>query len=486
MCVVSSMLAVRRGAKSNTAFGVASAMLSPPPPPRLQLEVPTPTGPCKGDISFDDREIGLNNQLASLSYMLCAARGANMCSVYAPPLGYKPCGVHLPGTRDRNGCHIVSNATVDLLDILKLDPSDELMLRRGAALGESFRGMCRKEEKTENGGRGCETCGPYNANPYRCMRNAIDKPNSARQHMLYAYGLKYHQRSRRRPDHPDCPLMNLTLAPSVEAYARSLMERLDLLPGRFVAAQFRTGWAWRVHTFKNRFSWGCYGMNTLNTKLERLRDEAMAADVMPASTAAKFEATMPSKLFLLTNERNIHQKGVPVPIQVLSEMRIASLAHTLLLNPMSSFQDAIRQLRGNARRVFYVERKDIIKNDLCGCTAADELPLRGHALLQREELCSNATLFKDWLSGALDTEQVNLARRRARFANQTSTTAVAQTPATSTLASRISPSSRTGITGTGTRTHATSTRNAAHHLPQVHHARPITRRLPSTPSPGRA
>jgi hypothetical protein len=385
-------------------------------------------------LSYDDRDLGLNNQLASLSFMLCVARGANACGLYVPPLGYFPCGTHAPGKRDRKGCHVTSNATVDALDLIEPDAVDLKLLRSGQRqhLNSSMLGRCRKGET------GCGVCGPYNINPYRCMRNAIDTNGSQRQHMIYAYGLKYHLRSHRRPDLPVCPPMRLRLAPAVEAYTRQLMARLQLVPGQFVAAQLRTGWAWRVHSFRNRHEWSCYGMATINATLAKLRRAShraaamrvhappslstpletpngrttkapQAALVADADAAAARALPMPEKLFLLTNERNIHESGVPVPIQVMAEMRVTSLAHTVLLNPMSSFQDAVRQLRGSADRVFYVDKRNFVADDYCGCTAADEMAQFDR---QRRELCGNMTNFRGWLSSVETAEKTNLAKRR--------------------------------------------------------------------------
>ena len=365
------------------------------PSPSSQLAL---SGPCRGALSFDDRDLGLNNQLASLSYMLCAARHANACSLRAAPLGYQPCGVHLPGKRTRSGCHTDSNATMEVLDLLQFNRNDTELLQRGQNLARTSPTVwntprCRNDAI-------CAMCGPYMVNPYRCVRNGIDE-GKPRLHVIYAYGLSYHQRSQRRPDYPFCPLIKLTLAPSVEAYARKLMTRLRLEPGRYVAAQYRTGWNWRVHTFRKRKEWSCYGKATINASLERVRA------LYPARTEAS--GKMPEALFLLTNEHNVHEPGVPVPIQVLAEMRVASLAHTVLLNPMSSFQDAIRQMRGHGERIFFVSSRDVLPNDYCSCTAADEDPKWAS---RRLDLCANASAFRTWITGIESGEKANIEKRR--------------------------------------------------------------------------
>ena len=260
---------------------------------------------CHGALSFDDRDLGLNNQLASLSYMLCTANVTRACSLYAPPLGYIPCGVHLPGNRTRKSCKIPNEkAAVDVRRLLRLPPDVEALLERGAAAANATgptsygSGRCRRGEV----GPSCDICGPYGLNPYRCATQAFAR--QARVHMIYAYGLKYHLKSKKSPEKPNCPLLQLELAPQVEAYARALMARLGLTAGNYVAAQYRTGWAWRVHTRKLNHEWACYGLRTINASLakqSRLRGGELLS----------------RPLFLLTNSRNLHTNGIPVPVQVL-------------------------------------------------------------------------------------------------------------------------------------------------------------------------
>ena len=43
-------------------------------------------------------------------------------------------------------------------------------------------------------------------------------------------------------------------------------------PREYVAAQYRTGWAWRVHTRKMNLKWACYGMRTINATLGASRE----------------------------------------------------------------------------------------------------------------------------------------------------------------------------------------------------------------------
>ena len=352
--------------------------------------------PCRGALSYDDRDLGLNNQLQSLTYMLCVAHMNKACSVHAPPLGYRPCGTHLPGKRTSSGCIVESNATVDVLDLITLEPEDAILLQRGMHTNVSQQGQCHDKEPNMGG---CGTCGPYNVNPFKCIRNKIDE-GTARQHMLYPYGLRYHMRSRLRPFGPVCPFVRMRLSPLVEAYTRALMARLQLEPGRFVAAQLRAGWAFRLDAFKRRMEWACYGMATINSTLSKMR----SMDYMP------------SPLFLLTNARKLHEAGIPVPIQILSEVRIASLAHTVLLNPMSSFQETVRQLGTNITRFAKVNRHDVVDVGGCGCTAADEESLGGRDLRTRQHLCQNATAFRNHLNNIKRAEKRVIENRREKWA----------------------------------------------------------------------
>ena len=147
---------------------------------------------CSGDLSFDDRDLGLNNQLASISYMLCTANVTRACSLNAPPLGYIPCGPHMPGTwtgpRGKRVCHVAStrDAAVDMRQLLRFPPDIDALLQRGAAhrsmmrnmsgAAERFIGRCMRNETD------CQTCGPYNDNPFKCAQNAIAK--GARVNMI--------------------------------------------------------------------------------------------------------------------------------------------------------------------------------------------------------------------------------------------------------------------------------------------------------------
>ena len=399
---------------------------------------------CSGDLSFDDRDLGLNNQLASISYMLCTANVTRACSLNAPPLGYIPCGPHMPGTwtgpRGKRVCHVAStrDAAVDMRQLLRFPPDIDALLQRGAAhrsmmrnisgAAERFIGRCMRNETD------CQTCGPYNDNPFKCAQNAIAK--GARVNMIYAYGLRYHLKSKRKPEKPVCPLLRLHLAPEVERYSRYLMSRLHLEPGQYVAAQYRTGWAWRVHTGKMNQGWACYGMRTINASIAKL------SMVDRLSTRGRSGISLTQRpLFLLTNERNLHDPSVPVPMQVLSEIRIVSLAHTVLLNSLSSFQDAVMQMRGGRHRMHFVSKRDVIPGDFCGCKAADENDRHKMVNMGRpkyELACANQSEFKRWIAKVKQAEEDSVRKTKhqraeveaARQANISTSSAVGAVGAT--------------------------------------------------------
>ena len=364
---------------------------------------------CHGALSFDDRDLGINNQLFSYSFMLCMANLTGACSLHTEDFGYRPCGTHMPGEREGRRCKVTQNhAAVDIRKLLRLPADVEALLKRGDAFEDRaqrrFVGPCRRDED----GKTCHTCGPYSQNPFNCARDANQRVG--RVNIIYAYGLKYHLRNRRDSTKPHCPMMRLTLHDDVERYSRELMARLHLVPGEFVAAQYRTGWAWRVHTRKINQDWSCYGMATINATLARLsRREPIGGNLLA------------KPLFLLTNIRNLHAATVPVPIQVLSEIRITSLAHTVLLNPMSSFQEAVVQMRGGRDRLHFVTKKDTVRNDHCGCSAADEQELQTMGKLGefRNTMCTNSTAFELWMREVRDKE-LELIRRRRELMNATS------------------------------------------------------------------
>lgn len=359
---------------------------------------------CRGALSFDDRELGLNNQLVSLSNMLCVANLTGACSLHVPPLGYNPCGTHMPGERHHRKCTIPpEHAAVDVRKLLHLPADVEALIERGAAFenrtAQTYVGKCRRDE---NKADACHTCGPYGQNPFKCSTAHV--ATAKRVFVLYPYGLIYHLRSRRSPEKPSCPLLRLTLHDDVERYTRELMARLNLVPGEFVAAQYRTGWAWKMHTRKSQKTWACYGMSTINATLARLNMDISARP-----------------LFLLTNARNLHAETVPVPVQVLSEIRITSLAHAVLLNPESSFREAVVQMRGNREQVYTVRRQDVLQGDNCGCSASDERELEklGELGALRSNLCANHTAFEEWFDEVRKREAAMVERRREAVKNST-------------------------------------------------------------------
>ena len=69
----------------------------------------------------------------------------------------------------------------------------------------------------------------------------------------------------------------------------------------------------------------------------------------------------------------------------------------VLLNPLSSFRDSIVQLRGSSEGVHFVEAKDVIRDDTCGCSVADEDMLRGKYGSLRWQLCDNRSAFDEFI-----------------------------------------------------------------------------------------
>lgn len=371
---------------------------------------------CKGALTFDDRDLGFNNQLASLSYMLCAAHITHACSLYMPPLGYIPCGTHMPGVKTRRGpCSVpASHAATDVRQLLKIPPDILELLQRGDEMANRTKHAtrCQKAEVSP----ACGSCTPYMTNPFNCLRNEIGR--MGRVHMTYAYGLRYHVRDHaKQSKKPSCPLMELMVARDVELYARKLMNRLGLVAGEFVTAQLRTGWAWRVHTRKANMGWACYGMRTINATLAKLGawDAAPTSRQQPPdSLPARRLALTERPRFLLTNSRNLHDVSVPVPVQILAEIFIVSLSHTVVLNQMSSFQHAVIQMRRSMDGVHFIQKRDVVLGDSCGCSAADEKELEkmGKVGKFRDSLCSNNTAFEEWMLGVKKREANIIVERR--------------------------------------------------------------------------
>jgi hypothetical protein len=337
--------------------------------------MPKDAARCSGALSFDDRNIGLNNQLGSLSYMLCIARSFNACVLHVPPLGYHACGAHLPGRTLPNGsCSRDSSSPAgqaEALSLLRLpgravpftptrttgadDGTAWTAVVLGGGLGGHGRattaGACQAEELAK-----CTTCSHYNSDPYACVLAGLR--SGARVFMSYAYGLRVKGRHPRAPPCMGSPLQ-VQLSSSVEAYTGELMQRLQLRRGRFVAAQLRAGLFWQRHVEAPhvRAPWACYGMRTINRTLSRLLGQAEASS---------------TPLFLLTNlaERRpvgLHPPTVSLPLSVLAETRVVSLAHVALLNPISSFKETVRALRGGCPTcgVVTVAQEDVVQGDKC-------------------------------------------------------------------------------------------------------------------------
>ena len=208
-------------------------------------------------------------------------------------------------------------------------------------------------------------CGPYSINPFKCIADGLSK--GVRVHTLYAFGLTRHLH---RDDTPPCmggrkgrqPITHwdsrpLALSERVETYVAALMRRLKLRANRFVAIQYRMGVEWKKHVSSPYVGspWACYGAATINRSLAKVVDAH--ARSLP--------------IFYLTNQVRLHDDTVPVPVGVLAEARIASLAYLSLLNARSSFVPTVRRLRiadgAPTGRVHVVGRGDVVDScDVCG------------------------------------------------------------------------------------------------------------------------
>lgn len=297
---------------------------------------------CNGTITFDDRGLGLNNQLLSLGFMLCLARTYRACALVAPPLGYTPCSLHNPGTgsasqgttwiQRKRICNTSQGLSLlHARELVELSTEEQLLLNRGDEINSRAKRCPHRDPGM------CKECGPYNINPYRCVKEALEK--GQRVFMLYAFGLTRHLR---KAENPQCmggqgvknyddmaDKMPLRLSARVRSYTDELMGRLGLQPGRYVAAQYRMGVEWKTHVESPyvHSEWGCYGMGTINASLVKWQRRTPGLSEVPL-------AQMPR--FLLTNRapRLPHAEDTPLPISVLSEIRIVALAHTALLNPL--------------------------------------------------------------------------------------------------------------------------------------------------------
>ena len=105
---------------------------------------------------------------------------------------------------------------------------------------------------------------------------------------------------------------------------------------------------------------------------------------------------------------------MPVPVQILAEIFIVSLSHTVVLNQMSSFQHAVIQMRRSMDGVHFIQKRDVVLGDSCGCSAADEKELEkmGKVGKFRDSLCSNNTAFEEWMLGVKKREANIIVERR--------------------------------------------------------------------------
>jgi hypothetical protein len=349
------------------------------------LSVPSATRtPCRGHLSFDDHLLGLNNQLASLSHMLCIARVVNACSLFSPPLGYVPCtfATHNP----TSACQCAktpicsSPPSVVVSAALQLPEVAQVLLDRGA--NQSARGAIGD---CADGETSCVMCAPSMRDAYGCVAAAASR--GLRVHVNYAWGIRDHFEAKRgrHPHNPRCPpsLQPLRLSSLVERYARRLLRRLGLVAGEYVAVQYRAGWRWRTHTAGAHKGWACYGVRTLNRSVWRRQLVSNRSDRIFVLTNANGAAgvddvTLTRRQSPVVSASGRHELGVPVPLQILAELRVASLARAVLLNPLSSFHHAITSLRGGKQEgVGFVTQDEAIQGDHCECSAIDEPRARG-------------------------------------------------------------------------------------------------------------
>ena len=165
-------------------------------------ERPASDDTCNGTLVFDDRALGLNNQLLSLGFMLCLARTFRPCALVGPPIGYAPCGLHNPGVPHGRSKPCTSSAfktsLVPARAVVKLSPMDRTVLERGEALNNSKGLKCSRAQALANPDD-CKECGPYNQRPYHCVDDNLRA--GRRVYVLYPYGLT---RKLGRPDTPPC------------------------------------------------------------------------------------------------------------------------------------------------------------------------------------------------------------------------------------------------------------------------------------------
>ena len=347
---------------------------------------------CNGSLAYSEKTIGLNNQMISLATMVCLAhvmrvRLGCIVRLHEPWLGYIPGGNHLPGNayhyRQVTTNHPKWAAAMPLRSLLNLNAGDAEIIQYPDAdspVAETV--PCRRGESATD----CSMCTPYMHDPLRCAE--VNLRTSKKVWMDYPFGMNGRVvwsvdsatgLRTKRPALPCVKNFSYSLSTAVETYAATLMERLQLTPGQFVAAQWRTGMEWRKEVQRLGKPWACYGMSTVNATLKTLL----------ASTGGGEALRMPR--FLLTNQRTLHAPGTPVPIGILAELRVASLAHFVLLNPVSTFQSTLSVLRAGASRsicggktrgcslnagVRFVQPGQVLKDDRCeACSSVDAEPL---------------------------------------------------------------------------------------------------------------
>ena len=364
--------------------------------------------------------------------MLCAAKHLNACGIHPTPIGYFPCGEHLPRRLCRK-CTVkscIAPPAVSIRSLLSLAPEDDALMmdeRVHQLTNDTRKLKCNGDRIWYTSDASCRPCGPTLRVPYECMATAIAQ--GRRAHVPYAWALWAHLKSNKRPHLPSCPQMALRVSADVDAYARGLMKTLGLVPGGFVVAQYRAGWSWRSHTIYNSNApWSCYGPGSIRAWLLRrfsatLKGESRLPADLPVLVLSNVAAKLLRGDAQWTSWANIrvveHEPQIAIPIQILSEMRIAALGHTLLLNPASSFREGITSLRQADRaeaeakctlaggrncrvrdRVYYMEQKYVLPGDHCGCDSSDEERAPGVALAAAlikargdvRYLCGNSTV----------------------------------------------------------------------------------------------
>jgi len=337
--------------------------------------------------------------------MLCVAQALGRrlgCrpTVLVPPLGYVPCGMHLPGIRvGRKQCNYTGSASLLTTELVNFDLLVDVHINatKGAVR------PCLKSESVAV----CRPCSAVSKDVIACVQQGLAE--SERVHVTDAFGTSKRQDVAGLSTQGDqCAGAWRSFSTLVESYTSALRARLHLRAGEFVAAQYRTGLEWRGSMVRDGHAWGCYGMASVNNSL--LRVLGMDALRLPR--------------FVMTNQPRsppLHDPSVPVPLAVLSEIRLASQARLVMLNPFSSFQQTIERLRASrgstdarALGVDLVRERDVA-DDCEACVSANEPPPMGYYA----KLCSAPTpVWEHWRALNRQRRALVTVQRKGRLARE--------------------------------------------------------------------